>query len=143
MSSDRVNGRTMPLVIDQRLCLVCSRPATSSGSLACLGDTGVSDRERATTGATDDLRPPSGWQLEAEMSRALQLLAALPDDERLRRDTIEGETRVFEYLDAIADEVLADEALVDKGRERLKRLEARAERNRKLISDILQVLRLR
>ena len=82
-------------------------------------------------------------RLEREMAAAMRLIAELPDDERLRTDCIEGQTQALECLDAYAHSVLADEALVRQGEDRIRRLKARAERNRAVVAAILQGLGLR
>jgi hypothetical protein len=84
----------------------------------------------------------SAWQLEREMSRAMQLIAELPDDEQLRHDVADGETGALDLLDAYAQQAMADAALVKQARERAARLEARANRNRAIVAAILQGLRL-
>jgi hypothetical protein len=86
---------------------------------------------------------PSAYRLQEAMSHAMQLIAELPDDERLRASTIEGETDALECLDAYAEQALADAALVKQARERAARLEARAQRNRAIVSAILQALQLK
>ena len=82
-------------------------------------------------------------RLEREMSEAMRLISELPDDERLRIDCIEGQTEALECLDAYAHSVLSDEALVKQGEERIRRLKARAERNRAIVAAILHGLGLR
>ena len=42
--------------------------------------------------------------------------------------SIEGETDAFELMDRIIEQVVADKALVESGKARLKRIEARADR---------------
>jgi hypothetical protein len=86
---------------------------------------------------------PSSYRLQEAMSHAMQLIAELPDDERLRHDVVEGETEALEMLDAYAEQALADAALVKQARERAARLEARAQRNRAIVSAILQALQLK
>ena len=99
--------------------------------------------ERAPS-ANEEIRvPASGWKLAREMSAAAQLIAALPDDERLRHDTIEGETEAFECLDGYGQRAIADAELVKLARERVRRLEERIERSRGIVVAILQALRLR
>ena len=82
-------------------------------------------------------------RLMEAMSAAQKLIAELPDDERLRHDVIEGETQAFECLDAYAEQAIADAALVKQARERASRLEARANRNRAIVSAILQGLQVK
>jgi len=77
------------------------------------------------------------------MSAAQQLIAELPDDERLRLDTIEGETQALEYLDAYAEQAIKDGALVKAAEEKARRLKARIERNRAIVTAILQGLELK
>lgn len=83
-------------------------------------------------------------RLTAAMSAAQQLLASLPDDdERLRRDTVDGQTDALDLMDWIAEQVIADEALVERARERAKRLEQRADKRREIIARMLEALDLR
>lgn len=77
------------------------------------------------------------------MSEAMQLLALLPDaDEKLRHDSLEGETRFFAVLDDLAELALADNKLVELARERIKRLEERAESHRNIIRQMLEIAAL-
>ena len=71
----------------------------------------------------------SSYRIEQAMSAAMQIRAMLGDteDEKLLADTIDGETDVLEILDRLVEQALADEALVEGARERIKRLEARPE----------------
>jgi hypothetical protein len=79
-------------------------------------------------------------RIEAAMSEAMQLLAELPDDDdRLRHDSLEGETRFFAVLDDLAEQALSDARLVELARERIKRLEARADRHREILRRMLEV----
>jgi len=82
-------------------------------------------------------------RLMEAMSAAQQLIAELPDDERLRLDTIEGETQALEYLDAYAEQAIKDGALVKAAEEKARRLKARIERNRAIVTAILQGLELK
>lgn len=86
---------------------------------------------------------PSPHAIEQAVSEAMQLIAELPeDDQRLKHDTIEGETRYFAVLDDLAEQALADARLVELAKERIKRLEARAERHRNIICRMLEVVEL-
>jgi hypothetical protein len=91
----------------------------------------------------NDQAMPSAAQLMAAMSAAMQLIAELPDDEKLRIDTIEGETPAFDYLDAYAVAALADTALIKQAKERIRRIEERMERRRDVVAAILERLQLR
>ena len=82
-------------------------------------------------------------RLMEAMAEAQRLIAELPDDERLRFDTIEGETEALECLDVYAQQAIADAALVKQARERAARLEERAKRNRAIVSAILRGLQLK
>ena len=82
-------------------------------------------------------------RLMEAMSAAQQLIAELPDDERLRLDTIEGETQALEYLDAYAEQAIRDGALVKAAEEKARRLKARIERNRAIVTAIQQGLELK
>src|SRR5438045_2374280 len=82
-------------------------------------------------------------RIEAAVSEAMQLLAELPgDDERLRHDSLEGETRFFAVLDDLAELALADARLVELAQERIKRLEERAERHRDILRRMLEAVEL-
>lgn len=59
-------------------------------------------------------------------------------EEQLLLDTLEGETDVFELIDRILEVVVADEALVDAGKARLKRIEARADRHRAILKAMME-----
>jgi len=100
--------------------------------------------------------PISPRRLEAAMSAVGRLRATLyetqnrfpsdnPDapgalrnaEERLLLDMIEGETDALELMDRIIEHVVADEALVDAGKARLKRIEARADRHRDILKAMM------
>lgn len=83
-------------------------------------------------------------RLEAAISAAQQALATLgsePDDQ-LRRDTIEGETEVFELMDRLAEQAIADKLLAERAADRAKRIEARADWNRDVLRKMLEALEL-
>jgi hypothetical protein len=86
---------------------------------------------------------PSPRRLEAAMSAAMQLIAELPDDERLRHDVIEGETQALECLDAYAEQAIRDAALVEAAQAKARRLKDRIERNRAIVTAILKGLQLK
>jgi len=73
-----------------------------------------------------------------EVTKIRELLG--DDDAQLVLDTIEGQTFAIELLDRIVEHVMADEALVRVGTERLKRLETRAEKWRNVATHIIQKL---
>jgi hypothetical protein len=83
-------------------------------------------------------------RLEAAMSAAMQVKATLPDDDdtRLLIGMLEGETEVFELLDRLAEQAIADKLLAERATERAKRIEARAERSRDVIRKMLDALEL-
>jgi len=85
---------------------------------------------------------PSAARIEQAMSEAMRLIADLPDDgdERLRHDSLEGETRFFAVLDDLAEEAVAANKLIEMARERIKRLEARAEARRTILRRMLTVI---
>ena len=85
---------------------------------------------------------PNARRLMQAMSEAMQLIDQLPDDERLRHDTIEGETQALECMDAYAEQALADRELVNLARRKIARLEARIDRNRDIVAAILRGLQL-
>ena len=77
--------------------------------------------------------------LTREMSAVDQIRQMLgEDDPQLLLNTIEGETHALELVDALIEEVLADELLAAKANDRVKRLETRAARRRALLLSILQ-----
>ena len=90
---------------------------------------------------TQDISPA---RLMRALTAAHEALAALPADadELLRYSTIEGESGALELMDSIAASVEADELLVQRAKERIKRLEARAERRRGVIGYMLEALEL-
>jgi Siphovirus Gp157 len=74
------------------------------------------------------------------MSDVMQLLEQLPPDDRiLRRDSLEGETHFFDALDDYAEAVVGDTRMVEMAKARIKRIEARIERNRNIVQRILQI----
>ncbi|HXJ25767.1 MAG TPA: hypothetical protein VNH17_08710, partial [Streptosporangiaceae bacterium] len=76
----------------------------------------------------------SPYKLERAMSAVAQLkaqLAGYEDDVVLA--SIESETQALELIDRLVEHVVADEALVDAGKARLKRIEARADRHREIL----------
>lgn len=86
---------------------------------------------------------PSAARVEQAMSEAMRLIADLPDgDERLKHDSLEGETRFFAVLDDLAEEAVAATRLIEMARERIKRLEARAEARRTILRRMLTVVDL-
>jgi hypothetical protein len=76
------------------------------------------------------------------MSAAMQLIAELPDDERLRHDVIEGETQALECLDAYAEQAIKDAALVEAAQAKVRRLKARIERHRAIAVAVMKGLQL-
>jgi len=73
-------------------------------------------------------------KLERAMSAVAQLkaqLAGYEDDVVLA--SIESETQALELIDRLVEHVVADEALVESGKARLKRIEARADRHREIL----------
>jgi hypothetical protein len=87
---------------------------------------------------------PHPAAIERAVSEAMQLLAELPeDDAKLIADSLEGETRFFAVLDSLAEAALADARLVEAARERIKRIETRAERHRDIIRRMLEVAEMR
>ena len=78
------------------------------------------------------------------MSAANQALATLGDDvdQRLRADTVEGESDAIELLDRYAELVIADEVLAELARARAQRLEKRAQAHRTIVERMLIALEL-
>jgi len=80
----------------------------------------------------------SPYKLERAMSAVAQLkaqLAGYEDDVVLA--SIESETQALELIDRLVEHVVADEALVDAGKARLKRIEARADRHREILKAMM------
>lgn len=87
--------------------------------------------------------PISPHKLMAAVVAAQKAVAELPeDDQRLKRDTIEGETALFELLDRCAEQAVADKLMAEKARDRAKRFEARADSHRDIIARVLDALEL-
>lgn len=77
-------------------------------------------------------------RLEAAMSAVGRLKAELAGyDDDVVLASIESETGALELIDRILEHVVADEALVDAGKARLKRIEARADRNRAILKAMM------
>jgi len=82
-------------------------------------------------------------RIQEAMSQAQRLAAELDsDDYRLLHDSIEGSTDVFELIDRIAEQSVADQRLVEIGKERLQRIEKRSDKARDLIGRMLAALGL-
>lgn len=80
-------------------------------------------------------------QVERAMAEAQKLRAGLDeDDDKLVLDTIEGQTDILEIIDGIAEAVIRDNLMVERGKERLKRLETRVERRRGTLARMLDAL---
>ena len=75
------------------------------------------------------------------MAEAMKLRELVGDeDAQLLADTIEGETDVFSLIDRLAERALADKLLVERGKERLKRIEAREDRARAIVQKMMEAL---
>ena len=77
-------------------------------------------------------------KLMAAMSavgRLKEQLAGYEDDVILA--SIESETNALDLIDRIIEHVVADEALVESGKARLKRIEARADRHREILKAMM------
>lgn len=73
------------------------------------------------------------------MSAVSRLKAELAEqDADMILASIESETDALEVMDRIIEAVVADEAMVEIGRKRLKRIEARADRRRDILSAMMQ-----
>ena len=71
----------------------------------------------------------------------MQLISSDPRlgrDPLLRYDTLEGNSRFFAALDDVAELAIADAKLVEIGKERLKRIEARASKSRDVMKRMLE-----
>jgi len=81
----------------------------------------------------------SPYRLTAAMSAVSRLKAELADhseDDILA--SIESETNALELMDRIIENVVADEALVERGKERIRRIEARADRYRTILKAMME-----
>lgn len=83
------------------------------------------------------------------MSAAMQvrnsLVAAdgtVADDDALLIDMLDGETDIFDLVDRLGEQAIADKLLAEKASERAKRIERRSEHARDVISRILAALDL-
>jgi hypothetical protein len=86
-------------------------------------------------------QPISPFRLEQAMSEAMKLRELVGDDDAaLLVGTLEGETDIMVILDRLAEHAVADHLLAERGRERIKRLEAREERARDTIRRIMEAL---
>ena len=80
-------------------------------------------------------------RIEQAMAEAMKLRELVGDeDAQLLADTIEGETDVFSLIDRLAERALADKLLVERGKERLKRIEAREDRARAIVQKMMEAL---
>ena len=80
-------------------------------------------------------------RLSAAMSEAMKLRAEIgDDDDRLLLDSIEGQTSVFDIIDRLAEQSIADKLLAERASERVKRIEARADRARSTIQRMMEAL---
>jgi len=85
--------------------------------------------------------PINPRRLEEVMSEAMQLIESDPRlgrDPLLRYDTLDGNSRFFAALDDVAELAIADAKLVEIGKERLKRIEARATKSRDTMKRMLE-----
>lgn len=83
----------------------------------------------------------SPFRLEHAMAEAMKLRAEIGDgDDRLLLDTIEGETDVFAIMDRLSEMAIADKLLAERARERIARLDARADRARATLQRMLEAL---
>jgi hypothetical protein len=83
----------------------------------------------------------SPYKLTAAMSAVAQLRAELAgQDDDMILASIESETNALELMDQIIDAVVADEALVEQGKARLKRIEARADSRRLILRAMLEAI---
>lgn len=74
------------------------------------------------------------------MTALAELVAELPEDERLRLDTIEGETQLFELMDAYAERAIANRELAKRAHKRAQRLDAAADRDRAIVEHIIEAI---
>ena len=81
----------------------------------------------------------SASKLMRAMSAVAQLkeqLAGYSEDDILA--SIESETNALELMDRIIEHIVADEALVESGKARLKRIEARSDRYRSILRAMME-----
>ena len=69
------------------------------------------------------------------VGRLKEQLAGYEDDVILA--SIESETNALDLIDRIIEHVVADEALVESGKARLKRIKARADRHREILKAMM------
>lgn len=83
---------------------------------------------------------PHPIALAGEMSKIDKLKQMLGEDvdAQLMIDTIEGETDALEMMDAVVDFVIANEQLATLGKTRIRRLEARADKARTIVLQIME-----
>lgn len=84
-------------------------------------------------------------QIERAMGEAQRLRAtelAEEQDAQLIHDTLEGETAVFETMDAIGQAILADKLLVKQAKERIKRVEQRIDYREGTLARMLDALNI-
>jgi len=84
-------------------------------------------------------------EIEAAMADAAKLLAELGElgDDKLKADTLEGETKVMAVLDHLAELANKDRRFIEEGQQRLKRLDTRASRIRDTMRRMLETLGLK
>lgn len=83
----------------------------------------------------------SPYKLVAAMSAVSQLKAELADQsDDMILASIESETNALEVMDQIIEAVIADEAMVEQGKQRLKRIEARADRHRMVLRAMMEAI---
>lgn len=88
---------------------------------------------------------PSPAHIERAMSAAMQLKSTLNGedaDEQLIADMIEGETDVFELLDRILEDSVADRLMSEMAYARGKRFKDRSDKMRELARQMMEALGL-
>jgi len=86
---------------------------------------------------------PTPKQIMRAVSIAQQHLSQLDQhDERLRLDTIEGQSDAMEIIDALVEDCAKDRLLAKAARERASRLDKRGERTKSIVLDMLDALGL-
>ena len=83
--------------------------------------------------------------IERAMADAMQALATIDnvDDQRLLLGTVEGQSDVLEVIDRLAEQTIADKKLGELASERARRLDARADRTRAIMLQMLETLGLK
>jgi hypothetical protein len=84
---------------------------------------------------------PNPEQVKAETAKAELWATTLAGEEpQLILGMVEGETECLEALDRVVDYVISQDAIIDKGKERLQRITKRKETYRAIARSIMEML---